>query len=368
MSLAGWHPSELQWTRLLSGELSWLETWRLRRHVAACRTCRLLESEMAAERRDFDEAPQRQEEMARLSARARAITPSEDPIRRRGLSWVLAAGMVAAVVMVWSRTLAPDTELTAKGGDTFDVYVDRPSGAAPLGDRCAPGDRLMARYRTGRPYLLILRARRAWTPPSPPPTGRHGFDSRQLGTWRDANELGPGRRARQGVLRRLLLRCCAGRCRGRTGDGGVARSPRAGHRGRERPVLPKGAPPVMPSLAGMVLCSALSALPAFPEGPRIALLVGNDGGLRGDAPLRFTGEDVDRLGSVLTELGGFAPTDVHVLKNKTGPRSSTPSMDWPEDRRPPSSSSISAATPTLPRSIPPPRCFPSTSSCTGCTA
>lgn len=67
----------------------------------------------------------------------------------------------------------------------------------------------------------------------------------------------------------------------------------------------------------LLLAAAPGAEPAPGGGPRVALLVGNDTGLPGEAPLRSTGTDVERLASVLRELGGFAPEDVHVLANRT---------------------------------------------------
>jgi len=64
---------------------------------------------------------------------------------------------------------------------------------------------------------------------------------------------------------------------------------------------------------GMLLASILASA----EGPRVALLVGNDFGSADEQPLHYTGADADRLAAVLLELGGFAPGDVHVLKGKT---------------------------------------------------
>jgi hypothetical protein len=65
--------------------------------------------------------------------------------------------------------------------------------------------------------------------------------------------------------------------------------------------------------AGVFLASMLASA----EGPRIALLVGDDVGLADEQRLRSTGTDVDRLGAVIQELGDFAPADVHVLKDRT---------------------------------------------------
>lgn len=68
-----------------------------------------------------------------------------------------------------------------------------------------------------------------------------------------------------------------------------------------------------PLAAGLLLAS----LAATPEGPRVALLVGNDTGLPDEQPLRFPGADVERLAAVVRDLGGFAPGDVHLLRNRT---------------------------------------------------
>lgn len=48
-------------------------------------------------------------------------------------------------------------------------------------------------------------------------------------------------------------------------------------------------------------------------GERVALLVGSDTGVEGEAPLRYTSFDVARMATVLTELGGFEAADVQVL-------------------------------------------------------
>lgn len=61
----------------------------------------------------------------------------------------------------------------------------------------------------------------------------------------------------------------------------------------------------------------LAAAAGGAEGRRAALLVANDAGLAHERPLRFTGADAERLAAVLRELGGFAPEDVRVLKQRT---------------------------------------------------
>ncbi len=66
-------------------------------------------------------------------------------------------------------------------------------------------------------------------------------------------------------------------------------------------------------VAALLLASTLEPS----EMPRIALLVGDDVGLGNEQRLRSTGSDAGRLAAVLEELGGFAPADVHVLKDGT---------------------------------------------------
>jgi hypothetical protein len=63
---------------------------------------------------------------------------------------------------------------------------------------------------------------------------------------------------------------------------------------------------------GLVLV-LLGAVGPARAGSRTALLIGNDHGLAGEAPLRHTGDDVRRLAGVLRELGQFAPQDIHML-------------------------------------------------------
>lgn len=61
----------------------------------------------------------------------------------------------------------------------------------------------------------------------------------------------------------------------------------------------------------------LACLAAAPAGPPVALLVANGRGFPDEAPLRHAGADAERLAAVLVELGGFAPTDVHLVKDRT---------------------------------------------------
>lgn len=150
------HPSALAWARHLAGEPAWLARRRLRRHLRRCEACRRLEASLAAERRAFDADPARREELARLAA-ARGPADRAGAPRHRWpwLAGALACASAAALALLSLGTPAPDV-LRAKGGGVLELYVERPGGAAPLGERCAPGDRLIARYRTDRAYLLLL--------------------------------------------------------------------------------------------------------------------------------------------------------------------------------------------------------------------
>lgn len=155
------HPSALDWSRRLAGDArGWWRERRMRRHLAGCEACRRLEAEMISERIAFDAAPERREELARLQARAatalRHAAPSS-ALGLPGLRWALGAGLGLALVAVLALRLPePRDGLLEKGGSALALYVDRPGGAVALPARCAPGDRLMARWRTDRPWLLLL--------------------------------------------------------------------------------------------------------------------------------------------------------------------------------------------------------------------
>lgn len=65
--------------------------------------------------------------------------------------------------------------------------------------------------------------------------------------------------------------------------------------------------------AATVIVAALTS-PAGAESKRIALLIGAARGEPGEPVLRFAEADADRVGSILRDVGGFAPEDVIVLK------------------------------------------------------
>ena len=153
MSSIETHPSELAWSRHLSGELSWLAAWRLRRHLGRCAACRSLAEEQGLQRAVFELNPRRQEHLARLGAAAAAGRAAVGHGWRK-VPWV--AGFVAVGALLLFLPLADPPGLAPKGADQVTIYVDGPSGPALLGSRCAPGDRLMARFRTSQPYLLLM--------------------------------------------------------------------------------------------------------------------------------------------------------------------------------------------------------------------
>jgi hypothetical protein len=151
------HPNALDWAKHLSGEAHGLAGWRFRRHLRSCASCLALEADMVAERTSFDASPLRREEVAFLQGRIAAVPASPAPSAPPRLRWAIAVGIVATVIAtVVARAPSPDRRLVEKGGDVFAMSIDRPSGTVDLGPRCAAGDRIIARYRTQRSFLLVL--------------------------------------------------------------------------------------------------------------------------------------------------------------------------------------------------------------------
>lgn len=151
------HLTELDWARLLGGELGWWAGRHQRRHLRGCATCRQQEEALLAERRAFQAAPARAAELGRLGASLPppASRPTQRPASR--LAWGGAAALALGLAVLAVLPGAPPGDaLAAKGGATFTVLVERPGGSDPLGARCAPGDRLMATWRTPLPHLLVL--------------------------------------------------------------------------------------------------------------------------------------------------------------------------------------------------------------------
>jgi anti-sigma factor RsiW len=105
MSVKEAHPSELDWSKLLAGELGWSAARRLRRHQESCPACRQLAAEMAVERTSFDASPQRAGELALLQGRLAAsrLAPRTAP----RLHWVFAAKIAAAVAAAIGVRTAP---------------------------------------------------------------------------------------------------------------------------------------------------------------------------------------------------------------------------------------------------------------------
>jgi hypothetical protein len=149
------HPTELDWARRLSRAQGSFAAWRHARHVAGCVACREKERALREEQRAFDAEPRRRQELAALRVRpAPARAPAPGRSRQQAWPWML--GATAAVGVVAMLRIPAAAELRAKGGDRLALYVERAGGAVPLAARCAPGDRLIARARSPRPWLLLL--------------------------------------------------------------------------------------------------------------------------------------------------------------------------------------------------------------------
>lgn len=150
------HPTELDWARRLSRAQGPLAAWRHARHLAGCVACREKERALREQQRAFDADPRRARELAALPLRP---APARAPAARRARGqqpWPWMLGATAAIGIAAMLRIPAAAELRAKGGDRLTLYLERPGGAAPLANRCAPGDRLIARARTTRPYLLLL--------------------------------------------------------------------------------------------------------------------------------------------------------------------------------------------------------------------
>lgn len=146
------HPSALAWARHLASETGGFAGFRFRRHLEGCPACRERAAAADRERRKFEGDPRHAQGKAALLQRAGRL-PAREP-RPRWMAWTLVAPAVAAAAVFVASS--GSRRLAAKGGDLFTLHVDRPSGSRPLESTCAAGDRIMARYRTGRPYLLIV--------------------------------------------------------------------------------------------------------------------------------------------------------------------------------------------------------------------
>lgn len=67
----------------------------------------------------------------------------------------------------------------------------------------------------------------------------------------------------------------------------------------------------------LALAALASAAVAAAPGARVALLVSSEPGTSEERPLRFTGQDAERLAAVLRELGGFEAEDIHLVRDRT---------------------------------------------------
>jgi hypothetical protein len=163
------HPSDLMWTNWHSQELGWLEAQSFRRHLRSCAACRAQEAEERSERARLEE--QLEDDLRSLRPHAEALPgrPVEPRRHASGLPWAVVGGLAGAVAVLAlsigplivgrpSGAPAPDepTALASKGVAQLDVFVQRGDHAVALGSTCAAGDRLLARWRTGYPYLLLL--------------------------------------------------------------------------------------------------------------------------------------------------------------------------------------------------------------------
>lgn len=158
MSGADRHLGALDWARHSAGELRGWTGWRIRRHLRCCDTCWKVGREIASERVAFLASPESASDLSKLEARARTLAaPSARSWRPLALS-IGGTAAVAATMSLWVHLAAPATRglLRGKGGDELTLFVEAPAGAVALGPSCAPGDRLIARYRTDRAYLLVL--------------------------------------------------------------------------------------------------------------------------------------------------------------------------------------------------------------------
>ena len=153
--MSGGHPAELTWMRHLAGELGPVERLRFRAHLRRCEACRAREVEVGLDRAQVE--PELTPGLDRLLAAVR-VEPVERVGRRRPpWGWALASGvgLAALVVVVRLGTGPADEALRARGSTSIEYFLDRGTRSTPLGVRCAPGDRLMARYRA-EGYLAVL--------------------------------------------------------------------------------------------------------------------------------------------------------------------------------------------------------------------
>jgi hypothetical protein len=71
------------------------------------------------------------------------------------LATLVALGAAIAIGLNHFRQSRGSSKATSSS-DSFTLYVSRPSGVRPLGDRCQPGDVLRARFESENPFVLIL--------------------------------------------------------------------------------------------------------------------------------------------------------------------------------------------------------------------
>ncbi len=86
------------------------------------------------------------------------------------------------------------------------------------------------------------------------------------------------------------------------------------------------------TLIGALALAGITPTAARAEG-RLAVIVGSDDGVGGDARLRHTRSDIDRVAETLIELGGFAADDVIRVPDADAPRV-LEALDAAQRRRP----------------------------------
>src|SRR5262249_19539443 len=145
------HPSELTWMKAVSKDLGFWRRRAFEKHLKSCAECHQEWEQLKGEAAAFQGKASFAADAEKIWNAARGSNPT--PWGR----WMMAASSVAALVVavvVFNREKTDD--LQAKGGDSFVLYVLDGSETHVLGDACAAGQKIRARFKSERPYLLIL--------------------------------------------------------------------------------------------------------------------------------------------------------------------------------------------------------------------
>lgn len=146
------HYSELFWSRWLGDELSLVERWRLRRHLAQCQNCLQVTQDLRSERHQFENDDNWSAQVAKL--KSGFAQEHKQPALGR---WAFVAAVALATVIASTVGLRmPRADLSVKGADLFTIFVKSGDTVRPLGSDCAPGDMLRARYKSSKAYLLVV--------------------------------------------------------------------------------------------------------------------------------------------------------------------------------------------------------------------